>query len=110
VSAAAGAGVYFEERRGLLASLWLLLQAQVMSTESLPSELYAAICDFNADLLAAAGSDGRSLLLKRLAELVRVSPELGPLSVRVQRVSWCAEGLCLPVGRGTVQQKYRSEP
>jgi hypothetical protein len=29
VSAAAGAGVYFEERRGLLSSLWLLLQAQV---------------------------------------------------------------------------------
>ena len=29
VSAAAGAGIYFEERRGLLTSLWLLLQAQV---------------------------------------------------------------------------------
>lgn len=31
VSAAAGAGIYFEERRGLLTSLWLLLQAQVGS-------------------------------------------------------------------------------
>lgn len=29
MSAAAGAGIYFEERRGLLTSLWLLLQAQV---------------------------------------------------------------------------------
>lgn len=29
VSAAAAAGLYFEERRALLSSLWLLLQAQV---------------------------------------------------------------------------------
>ena len=28
VSAAAGAGIFFEERRGVLNSLWLLLQAQ----------------------------------------------------------------------------------
>jgi len=33
VSAAAGAGIYFEERRGLLTSLWLLLQAQVQGGE-----------------------------------------------------------------------------
>ncbi len=29
VSAAAAAGLYFEERRALLCSLWMLLQAQV---------------------------------------------------------------------------------
>jgi hypothetical protein len=34
VSAAAGAGIYFEERRGLLTSLWLVLQAQVLSPSS----------------------------------------------------------------------------
>ncbi len=38
-----------------------------------PPGLFDAICNFNADLLAAVGTDGRSLLLKRLAELIRVS-------------------------------------
>ncbi|KAI7838926.1 hypothetical protein COHA_007288, partial [Chlorella ohadii] len=92
VSAAAGAGIYFEERRGLLTSLWLLLQAQVMSGNSLPPELYAAICldwvmscdslppelyrlyavicAFNADLLSQS-LGGRTMLVQRLVELVR---------------------------------------
>lgn len=145
MSAAAGAGIYFEERRGLLTSLWLLLQAQVgtgrvatlgswaagqqagagraaglhrllcccsgaarcglcavaatpcalpaskrcphrpalttshptapsaqvMSGDSLPPELYAVICAFNADLLSQSVG-GRTLLVQRLVELVRV--------------------------------------
>ncbi|KAL4441042.1 hypothetical protein ABPG77_010473 [Micractinium sp. CCAP 211/92] len=70
VSAAAGAGIYFEERRGLLTSLWLLLQAQVMLADSLPAELYRTICAFNADLLSQS-LGGRTLLVQRLAELLR---------------------------------------
>ncbi|KAL4457392.1 hypothetical protein ABPG75_012257 [Micractinium tetrahymenae] len=70
VSAAAGAGIYFEERRGLLTSLWLLLQAQVMLADSLPAELYHTICAFNADLLSQS-LGGRTQLVQRLAELVR---------------------------------------
>lgn len=138
MSAAAGAGIYFEERRGLLTSLWLLLQAQVlgwgrvgsswwqvgmgcmqysaslhaacwrsgsprwvaapappprnppppathpppqphphlplcqvMSADSLSPEVYQVICAFNSDLLSQAVG-GRTLLVQRLAELVRV--------------------------------------
>ena len=37
VSAAAAAGLYFEERRALLSSLWLLLQAQVWAEQCAPS-------------------------------------------------------------------------
>ena len=46
---------------------------QVMSADSLPAELYQAVCSFNADLLSAS-LGGRMLLVQRLAELVRVSP------------------------------------
>lgn len=73
VSAAAGAGIYFEERRGLLTSLWLLLQAQVMSAESLPADLYRSVCAFNADLLSQS-LGGRTMLVQRLAELLRDNP------------------------------------
>jgi hypothetical protein len=42
-----------------------------MSADSLPAELYQAICAFNSDLLAQSAG-GRTLLVQRLAELVRV--------------------------------------
>lgn len=70
VSAADAAGVYFEERRSLLVSLWMLLQAQVMSAESLPGGVYRAVCAFNEDLLAAAPG-GSVPLIARLLELIR---------------------------------------
>lgn len=45
---------------------------QVMSGDSLPPELYAVVCAFNADLLSQS-LGGRTLLVQRLVELVRVS-------------------------------------
>ena len=42
-----------------------------MSGDSLPPELYAVICAFNADLLSHS-LGGRTLLVQRLVELVRV--------------------------------------
>ena len=42
-----------------------------MSGDSLPPELYAVICAFNADLLSQSVG-GRTLLVQRLVELVRV--------------------------------------
>jgi len=43
-----------------------------MSGDSLPPELYAVICAFNADLLSQS-LGGRTMLVQRLVELVRVS-------------------------------------
>ena len=42
-----------------------------MSADSLPSDLYQAVCAFNTDLLAQTAG-GRTLLVQRLTELVRV--------------------------------------
>ncbi|KAL4853554.1 Nuclear pore complex protein NUP205 [Chlorella vulgaris] len=85
VSAAAGAGIYFEERRGLLTSLWLVLQAQVMSADSLPRGLYQAICNFNCELLSHSVSD-RTLVIQRLTDLIRANPLEAPPGSRLPAV------------------------
>lgn len=73
VSAAAAGGILFEERKGLLSSLWLLLQAQVMRVESLNPQLYNLICAFNSDLLS--DKEGSStLLIKSIVEVIRSNP------------------------------------
>ena len=77
VTATTGAGVYFEERRGILSSLWLLLQAQVMAAGSMPPGIFEALRDFNADLLAAQGPGGQLLLVQRLVELLKVGGRAG---------------------------------
>lgn len=43
-----------------------------MSADSLPADLYQAICAFNSDLLSQSVG-GRTLLISRLAELLRES-------------------------------------
>ena len=74
------------------------LPVQVMSADSLPAELYQAICAFNSDLLAQSAG-GRTLLVQRLAELVRVR---AVQTIAVQRSAEqrsavrCIPGLLLP--------------
>ncbi len=53
----------------------LSLAWQVMLADSLPAELYRTICAFNADLLSQS-LGGRTLLVQRLAELLRVREQL----------------------------------
>lgn len=69
ISAAAAAGILLEERRSLLTSLWLLMQAQVMSAETLPRELLGIITAFNAQLLSTP-------LIDSLIELIQSSPAM----------------------------------
>ena len=47
-----------------------------MSADSLPPELYQALCAFNAELLSHSAG-GRTLLVQRLAELIRVGALAG---------------------------------
>eukprot|EP00887_Chlorella_sp_A99_P002898 scaffold6.g2898.t1 len=74
VSAATGAGIYFEERRGVLTALCLLLQAQVMSVGSLPPAVAEAVQTFNGELLGAQSGGGAPLLVQRLIELLKSHP------------------------------------
>jgi len=69
VSAAAAAGILLEERRALLTTLWVLMQAQLMSAEALPRELLSIITAFNAQLLSTP-------LIDRLIELIQSSPAM----------------------------------
>ena len=70
VAAEVAAGVYFEERRGLVATLHRLLQVLPGTEEGL--DVADAVVDFNSDLLRLR-SQGRSVLLTRLIELIAVS-------------------------------------
>jgi hypothetical protein len=73
VAAEVAAGVYFEERRGLVAALHRLLQVQALpAPEEQPAEVAEAVARFNEDLLMLR-SQGRSLLVTRLMELIAVS-------------------------------------
>ena len=62
--------MYFEERRGLVAALHRLLQVLPGTEEGL--DVADAAVDFNSDLLRLR-SQGRSVLLTRLIELIAVS-------------------------------------
>ena len=74
-----------------------------MSSGSLPPELYAVICAFNADLLSQS-LGGRTLLVQRLAELVRVSWEGGNCSGR-RSPAMDAASLVNPVYNALVLEK-----
>lgn len=67
------AGVFFEERRGLVAALHRLLQVQALPAPEgeLPEEVAAAVTEFNSGLLMLQSQD-RSLLASRLMELIAV--------------------------------------
>lgn len=65
------------------------VHVQVMSAESLPGELYQVICAFNADLLSHAVG-GRTVLVQRLTELVRVR---GGGGAAAAVCAWGGEGL-----------------
>ena len=73
MAAEVAAGVYFEERRGLVAALHRLLQVQALpAPEEQPAEVAEAVARFNEGLLMLR-SQGRSLLVTRLMELIAVS-------------------------------------
>ena len=72
MSAEVAAGVYFEERRGLVATLWRLLQVMVLGAEEQPPEVLAVTTAFTLDLLAARTPEGRSALVSRLLDLIQV--------------------------------------
>jgi hypothetical protein len=71
VSAAAAAGVFFEERLALTQALAALLHAQVTDASALSAEAYNAVGVFNAKLLCPPAAGGESLLVRRLAALLQ---------------------------------------
>lgn len=77
VSAEVAAGLYFEERRALAAALHRLLQVHVLPGAELPPEVAEAIVHFNHGLLSAR-SNGRSILVSRLIDLITVHHPLEP--------------------------------
>jgi hypothetical protein len=72
VAAEVAAGLYFEERRALVAALHRLLQVHVLPGSELTADVADTIIRFNHGLLSARTS-GRSILVSRLIELVAVS-------------------------------------
>jgi hypothetical protein len=71
VSAAAAAGVFFEERLALAQALAGLLHAQVTDASALSAEAYNAVGVFNAKLLCPPAAAGESPLVRRLAALLQ---------------------------------------
>jgi hypothetical protein len=71
VSAEIGAGIYFEERHALLASLWRLLQMQALAAVDVGPDLFRLITSYNRELLSAQ-ANGRAVLVARLVELIKV--------------------------------------
>lgn len=67
------AGLYYEERRALLGTLWRLLQARVLEPAEQPQHagLHRVLQRFCEQLLAA-GTDGRLPFLGRLLHLIKV--------------------------------------
>ncbi|KAK9829639.1 hypothetical protein WJX72_007011 [[Myrmecia] bisecta] len=85
VSAEAAAGIYFEERRALLATLWTLLQATALPAQDLDDSVNQMITDFVLDLLAQR-INGHAQLLTRLIDLVKdvsLEPQAGSRLTRV---------------------------
>lgn len=73
VSAEVAAGLYYEERRALLGTLWRLLQARVLESGEQPQHvgLHRVLQHFCEQLLGA-GPDGRLPFLGRLLHLIKV--------------------------------------
>ena len=71
VSAEVAAGVYFEERRGLVGALHRLLQVQALPGPDPPQDVSNVIVNFNNGLMSLR-ANGRSLLVSRLIELIGV--------------------------------------
>lgn len=82
VAAEVAAGVYFEERRGLVGALHRLLQVQALPGPEPSPEVANVIAQFNNGLLSLRSNE-RSLLTSRLIELIGVSG--------------CHTILCMPV-------------
>lgn len=82
-----------------------------MLADSLPPELYRTICTFNADLLSQS-LGGRTMLVQRLAELVRVRGSSSRIGLEGQLSNGGAEpvrvrGSC-PMGlEGQLSQSWR---
>ncbi len=72
VTAEAGAGIYFTERRALVEALHHLLQLEALPDADAPPDTQAAVKSF-VDSLLSRESGGRSALLARLIELIGVS-------------------------------------
>ena len=84
VTAEAGAGIYFTERRALVEALHHLLQLEALPDADAPPETQAAVKSFLGPLLLQE-SGGRSALLTRLIELIRVSPQLFSTQTKLPR-------------------------
>lgn len=89
VAAEVAAGVYFEERRGLVGALHRLLQVQTLPGPEPSPEVANVIMQFNNGLLSLRSNEC-SLLVSRLIELIGVGE--------------CHGILCMPV------HKYTSLP
>lgn len=72
VTAEAGAGIYFAERRALAEALHHLLQMEAMPDADAPADIQTAVKLFVESLLSQM-SGGRSTLITRLIELIGVS-------------------------------------
>lgn len=70
VSAAAAAGLYYEERLAYILCLQTLLHAQVVDTSQSP-DVYEVIATFNATLLSKISDDNKTtVLLHRILDLI----------------------------------------
>ena len=83
VTAEAGAGIYFSERRALVEALHHLLQLHALPDADAPKDIQSAVDSFVESLLSET-SGGRSNMIARLVELIGVSKfTLHRLNVKV---------------------------
>ena len=72
MTAEAGAGIYFTERRALVEALHHLLQLHALPDADGPKDVQSAVDSFVESLLSET-SGGRSIMIARLVELIGVS-------------------------------------
>jgi Nuclear pore complex scaffold, nucleoporins 186/192/205 len=78
VSAAAAAGMLYEERMSAVQALLALLHAQVAcGGGDIPTDIYATVATFNASLLQRE-ENGSTVLIRRLADLIQQQSTLPP--------------------------------
>jgi hypothetical protein len=90
VSAAAAAGLYYDERYAVIQSVIMLLHAQIAGFGVLPQPIYAAVSNFNASLLSARKEE--NAIVARLAELIHANSAVAAADISRLPVVWDAHG------------------
>jgi len=100
VSAAAAAGIYYEERLASVQSLTLLFHSQVVGSDVLEPDVYATIAACNAALLAEE-REGKTIFVHRLVDLIRS----GTLPTNGTPLSQCIDSCGRAVGHAQLKQR-----